>query len=176
MARVFETIDEWELWIPPLGDEREIFEHDPDQAVTMEIRHLVTKEQRDHYNRIAERYKKTGAAGSAEIQSMRQMFADNVRNVKNYGTADHPITNGAEMFDFEGDNAMIDAVTLALLSRSRLDEGLAKKLKSGSGTSTEPRSPSEGGAARLATLQSTPSTRAASPIQSSASQIEKSAG
>jgi hypothetical protein len=127
--RTFTKIDEWELWVPPVDGERELYETDPDEAVTMELRFL-TKEQRDYYQRAAERYKRNGRTHSADEKAARQLLDENVRNIKNYGEEGNLVKTGAELFDFDGDNEIAVAVTTALFDRSSLEKGLAKKLRS----------------------------------------------
>jgi len=158
MARKFSKIDEWELWVPPLDDEREIYKEDPTQAVTMELRFL-TKEQRDYYQRIAERTRRSGAVKSADVQAIRQMFADNVRNVTNYEPAGEPVTDGADVFDADGDQPMINAVTEALLLRSSLEAGLAKKLRLRSGSCASRLNRKENGVAQDAIKASIPTRK-----------------
>lgn len=155
MAREFVKVDEWEDWVPPMEGERELYLKDPEDALVMELRFL-TKEQRDHYERLANKHRKAGAMSSADVAAMRQMFSDNVRNIRNYIVDGAPVTTGDELFEVNGDTAMIMAVTQALMERSALDKGLAKKLRSGS-ASTRSRQPTrEPGAAPGATPRSTP--------------------
>jgi hypothetical protein len=162
MAREFLKIDEWEDWVPPLDGERDLYRHEPDEALVMELRFL-SKEQREHYQRISEKFQRLGAAASrSDVRSMRQMFVDNVRNVRNYTVDGAPVTTGAELFDVNGDVLLIVAVTEALTLRSTLDRGLSKKLRSGSGITHSRRIPASDGGVPDATPPSTPTIPAAS--------------
>jgi hypothetical protein len=158
--RTFTKIDEWELWVPPVDGERELYETDPDEAVTMELRFL-TKEQRDYYQRAAERYKRNGRTHSADEKAARQLLDENVRNIKNYGEEGNLVKTGAELFDFDGDNEIAVAVTTALFDRSSLEKGLAKKLRSRSDSCASHRKESDRGDAQGAIRASAQITKGA---------------
>jgi hypothetical protein len=161
MAREFVKIQEWEDWVPPMDGERDLYQSNPDEAVIMELRFL-TKEQRDHYQRISEKYQRMGAATSrSDVRSMRQMFEDNVRNVRNYSVDGAPVTTGGELFDVNGDVHMIAAVAEALTFRASLDRGLAKKLRSGSDSTRSAPTTKSAGAAPAVTPPSNPDIQGA---------------
>jgi len=177
MAREFIKIDEWEDWVPDLDDERDLYRSDPDDALVMELR-FMTKEQREHYQRTAEKFKRMGASVSgSDKRAMRQMIDENVRNVRNYVIAGEPVTTGGGLFDVNGDVLLIVAVTEALTLRSSLDRGLAKKLRSGSGITSSPRTPTRSDGAPDATPPSPPITPAAQAKRASSDcQTPPSAG
>ena len=134
MARVFDPIDEWELYVPDVGDERKIYKDDPDDALTCEVRFL-SKHELDRYNRIAERAKRSGPT-KADTDHVKALLSDNVRNVRNYSINGTPITDGSGIYEASllGDGDILLDVVSALVKRSSLEAGLAKKLRSPSGS------------------------------------------
>lgn len=159
MAREFVKIEDWEEWVPPFDGERDLYVSEPGEAVSMELRFL-TKEQREHYQRISQKHQKMGGTPTrSDRRAMRQMFEENVRDIRNYVVDGAPVTTGAELYDVEGDSAMHVAVTAALFERSQLDAGLAKKLRSGSASLSSRRTTSDAGAAADATPGSQTTTK-----------------
>jgi len=125
MARHFQMIDEWETWIPDVGNEREIYKVDPDNALTMELRHL-TKEQVQQYTNAARRYVLSGDETAAKT-NIDGMIQNHVRNITGYSIDGVAIVTGIDLCE-RGEEVIKSEAIKALLSRSSLDEGLAKKL------------------------------------------------
>lgn len=136
MARIFESIDEWEVYVPGIdgGRERELLADDPEHVLTMEIRFL-SKAEKDAYARMARRIEKSKIPGRSEEEHIKRLFTEHVRNVKNYTFNGVPVTDGAELWE-AGDSDIAADVVMALMDRSSLDKGLRKKLLSPSATST----------------------------------------
>ena len=101
MARIFDPIDEWELYIPSVSGERDLFRDDPDNALTCEVRFL-SKNELDRYTRIAQRAARMGPA-KADEEHVRSLLRDNVRNVRNYSMNGKPITDGEGIYDEDDD-------------------------------------------------------------------------
>jgi hypothetical protein len=158
MARKYEQLDQWETWVPDVmttegANEREIFKHNPEEALAMELRFL-SLEKRKKYERIASASLRVGLVDDDKAeQYMRQLFADHVRSVKNYWMDGKPVTTGEQLFDAAETDLMLE-VTRALLHRSALDRGLAKKLKRGSVSFSSEAKSSETGAAADVTPRS----------------------
>ena len=151
MARIFDEIDEWEPYVPGIdgGRERELFLDDPDTTLTVEIKFL-SKNEKDSYARIARRAERMKTPGKSEEEHIRRLFRDHVRNVRNYVFNGVPVTGGEELFD-ASDADLTSDVVMAMMDRSSLERGLAKKLRSPSVTPSLPRKTSAVGAALAVT-------------------------
>lgn len=148
MAIVLSSIEEWEEWIPP--GERALFERDPDGATAMDLK-FMTKERREHYERLAKRYKGQGMVSSADKKATRQLFDDHVRDIRNLSVGGVEIIDGGQFYDVDGLDVLQLQVIQALMERSTLEEGLAKKLRQASASSLSPLKASGDGDAADAT-------------------------
>lgn len=140
MARNFVKIDEWEIWIPDIVlneqnekyptavTERDLYRLDPNEALSMEIRHLSKAEVRALQD-TANAFMLRGKMEKEDEKHARSLLADNVRNIKNYTIGEIRITDGTGLYD-HGEGVLCNEASRALVSRSSLDAGLAKKLKS----------------------------------------------
>jgi hypothetical protein len=147
MARIFESIEEWEVYVPGIdgGRERELLADDPDNALSMEIRFL-SKSEKDAYARMARRVEKAKIPGRSEEEHIRRLFLEHVRNVRNYTFNGVPVLDGEAIWNASDSDLCADVV-MALMDRSSLDKGLRKKLLSPSATSTSrQRTNADGGA------------------------------
>lgn len=134
MARKFDAIDEWELYVPGIdnGAERQLFEDKPEEAFTVEIRHLSDREI-NQYERILYRVRNQGQVAEAAETFAKKLFCENVRNVKNYAPRGTGLTTSEEVWA-AGEKCVVDDIVEAIRQRSRLEDGLAKKLRSRSAT------------------------------------------
>jgi regulator of sigma D len=134
MARKFDAIDEWETYVVGTdnGSERELFEEHPEQALTCEVRHLSAREI-DQYERILYRVRNQSQVGEAAATFAKKLFCENVRNVKNYAPRGVALESSEAVWA-DGEKCVIDDIVEALRQRSRLEDGLAKKLSSRSAT------------------------------------------
>lgn len=148
-------LDEWSLWVPDIDDARRAYADGDDSVVMMELRFL-TKAQRDQCQRMLSRMGKNGASSSADESSLRRIFEDNVRNVRNVHEGDRAITTGGDLYDLDGMDAFLAMVFEALFHRASLEEGLAKKLRSPSASSLPVAKSSASGGAVVATHPSLP--------------------
>lgn len=172
MAINRESIDLWEEYVPDVEGERELFIDEPDKAVTVEIR-LVSRDELQQYVRRAERMKKTGRVTDSDERSAKDLFARHVRNVKNVTIDGKKITTGEELYD-TNEMGLINDISSAFVVRSKLDAGLAKKLKRRSGSPSLRRQNNGDGDAQNATQQSTQTTKEIQEktIQNSESQMK----
>lgn len=152
-----ERIGEWEEYIPDVEGQRELFLDEPDEALTVEVRHL-SRDDLKQYIRIAERAKKKGVISSADQKMAAQIFEENVRNVKNMVLSDEPVLTGKDLYDSD-EMELINDITGALCARGRLDEGLAKKSRRRSAFPSSGRQKKSDGDAPDVTRQSTQKTR-----------------
>lgn len=156
MAREYLRIDEWERWIPDLDNERKLH---PDKALSMELR-FMTREERKRWQRMC-RQTITGSISDEENdKAMRALFRSHVRAVRGYVYDGDEVTTGEELFEAAEDDLCV-AVVDALMCRSSLEAGLAKKLSPPSDSSCSELNPSEGGGAADVTQASPETTRAA---------------
>lgn len=133
MARIFDRINEWETYVPDIGNERALFASDPGNAFTVEIRYLNARAAKQ-YDRIWQRAAVDDALIKADEADLR-MFAENVRNVRNYAPNGEMISTGGQLWE-QGERVVIADIQAAIQLRSRLDAGLEKKLNSRSSTPT----------------------------------------
>lgn len=126
MSREYLRIDEWERWVPDLDDERKIAKDDPDKALSMELRFL-TREERKRWQRMSRKALTGDISDDEADKSMRELFGTHVRAVQGYVYDGVPVTDGAELFD-AAEEDLCQSVMVALMRRSSLEEGLAKKL------------------------------------------------
>lgn len=130
MARHYQSIDEWELYVPGIdkGNERNLYQEDSPEAITLEIAHL-SKIELKKYQKAAERTAKAkGSVSDADENLIKDMFSDRVRNIKNYSIGEKQIETGLDLWEYGEQDIILD-VTAALVNRQMLDGGLAKKLK-----------------------------------------------
>jgi len=147
MGRHLAAIQEWEEYIPDVDGERDLYRDEPGE----EIRHLSRMDLK-RFQRSFERMQRTGGgATKADEKMLAELFSANVRNVRNYSVGDIEISTGAELWE-HGDIDVTTDVAGALVNRAQLDKGLAKKLRSGSGSSSSRPERSSGGGAQGATL------------------------
>ena len=156
MARRFEGApDEWTLYVPDLWGERELFETDPDNTITMEI-HWLTKHEVDAVNRRKDaEVKRTGANRAADRKMLRELFENNVRAITNYDSPidGQPVVTGSDLFE-RGEESLGLDVAKAIVDRSHLEAGAAGKLKLRCDTYSEPQTQSKRGGAQDATPRS----------------------
>jgi hypothetical protein len=160
VARNRIKLDEWELYIPNVDGQRESFEAGDGTAITVEIRHL-TKRQREMYQRLVAQAAHRPEKRASVKTKMRDLIAENVRNVQNYVIEGEPILTGAELFDADDDEDLVADITKALFSRGHLEGGLAKKLRPPrAGQSTDQTKSAGGGVvdATQALIPTTPGT------------------
>lgn len=144
------TIDEWEVYVPDIGDERQLFVVDPDQAVTMELR-FMTKREREHFQRVAERAEKGPVERKRAEGELKKMLSEHVRNITNVTVNDgHPVVSGADLWECDEERLKAD-VARALMEIGFLEEGLAKKLSTPSASSFLRQTINAGGDAHSAT-------------------------
>lgn len=139
MARIYGKLDEWELWVPE--DERDLFEDDPDKALTMELRHLSRKELERYANEREKSLKRRSRKSNEDLA--RAFVTENVRNVTNYVMAGEPIRSGDDLFE-NGEPSLIAEVVQALTDRGKIDEGLGKNLNGLSDTPSRDQSSKSG--------------------------------
>lgn len=164
MARIFEDIAEWETYVPDIDNERALFIDSPDEALTVEIR-CLTAEERDAFIDSMQRAidaESTKARGKTAPHIARKhhdrmakrLLSECVRNVRNYvmpARLGGAITTGAELAE-RGEDAVKGDIIEAVLSMSRLSEGLAKKLNGARGSLPAETAPPSDGTARDAVL------------------------
>lgn len=151
-------LEEWEEWIPK--GERELYERDPENATVMELKFL-TKEKRDHYQRLARKYQGQGLVSSADAKATRTLFSDHVRNIRNMKIGGVEIIDGGQLYDVDGFDLIQVEILDALMQRSSLEVGLAKKLRSASDSMSSHQTANADGGAAVATLQSPPTIQVA---------------
>ena len=157
MGRRFQQIEEWEIYVPGVDDDADRIDFEEDEAFTVELRFLSARQVKE-YERILRKAKhKSEIPGLAE-EYARRRFCDNVRNVRNYAPRGVDLTTAEEVWQ-EGEPAVINDINAAMQDRSRLEAGLAKKLRSASATSSSPPPSSVDGGAHDATTTSIPETR-----------------
>lgn len=127
MARVFDKVDEWEVYVPFC--ERAAFVNDASEAFTVEIRFLVARERRELDRRIMAAVERDASGAAAVAEAMaRRLFCENVRNIRNYSPNGTEIKTSELLFD-EGEPDIVNEIEGAMRNRSLLDGGLAKKLR-----------------------------------------------
>ena len=152
MARDRVQIEEWERYVPDIDNERKLFEVSPNEALSAEVRHL-SRSDREAYQRVFERGRSEMAIKADKDRStaeLRRMLSENVRGIVNYRFNGRDIITGADLFDCDEYDIVVD-FTAAILNRGHLDRGLAKKLGSPSATSSPRPKSSAGGDAHSAT-------------------------
>lgn len=149
-----EAIDEWEEYVPDVEGQRELFFDDPDEAMTVEIRFL-SRDDLKQYTRAIERANRGQPASKADTKLAEQMFSENVRNVRNLVIADVPIETGADLYA-SNEVELLRDISEALIVRSKIDNGLAKKLRRQCGSPSSRRQNKKDGDAPDATQQSVP--------------------
>jgi len=153
MARHRTTIEEWELYVPDVGDERNIFLEHPEQAITMELKFL-SKREREYFGRIAQKAEKGPEERRRAATELRRMLDEHARNITNVTIDDGtPVVTGGELYDSDEEDLKQD-VANALMSVGHLEEGLVKKLSTPSATSFSRQTRNAGGAAQDATTES----------------------
>lgn len=157
MGRKFSVIEEWEVYVPDVDDGADRAEFDEAEAFTVEIRYLTARDVKQ-YERILRTAKTRSEMDRVAEEYARRMFCDNVRNVRNYAPRGVDITTSEEVWN-EGEPCVINDITRAMRERSRLEAGLAKKLRSQSATSSSGRPSNDDGGARGATQASSPTTQ-----------------
>ena len=131
MGRHYAQINEWEVYVPDVDNERELFEETPDEALTVEVKHLSRKQLNDVLAASERTTKRNGKASKADEKLVEKMFRDNVRSVSNFTIGNESIETGAQLYE-QGDPDLIADISKALVDRASLDKGLAKNLQSGS--------------------------------------------
>lgn len=162
VARRFEgKLEDWIEYVPNLWGERELFDVDPDNAITMEIHHLSKADLNKYERMYMSASKRGGNTTSREQEQLKELLKNNVRNIKNVDSPydGEPITDGGELFE-RGEGDLVFEVTQALISRSKLEEGMVKKLRLRCVTSTLPRKASKGGDVQSVTQPSQKTTLA----------------
>lgn len=157
MARERSAIELWELYVPKVDDERQIFVENESSALCMELRHL-TKRERDHYSTIASRAGKSIESRQRAESAMQELFESHVRNVRNYKIGEMQIQTGLDLYEHGEEDIKTD-VTLALFDRGHLEDGLAKKLRSLSASCCSQQKSNAGGDVRPAIQQSAQTTQ-----------------
>lgn len=155
MARNRTAIDEWELYVPGVdeGAERELYQERPNEAVTMELKFLTTRE-RNHFARVAARAEKGLKQRNRYERELKRLLVEHVRNIRNVTVDDvDPVTTGTDLWDSNEDDIKTD-VAHALMDIGHLDAGLGKKLSSPSASLSSRQTGNAGGVARTATQQS----------------------
>lgn len=153
MARHRTKIDEWEIYVPDVDDERHIYQEDPDQAITMEIRFLGKREI-EYYQRIAEKAGKGPEQREKAKRAFKKMLDENVRNIKNLTiNGGQPVSTGADLYESDEEDIK-KSVAQALMDIGHLEAGLAKKLGTPSATSFSRQTSNADGDAQHATQES----------------------
>jgi hypothetical protein len=150
-------IGEWEEYVPNVEGQQELYIDEPDQAVTVEIK-MLSKADRDKYERAMVRSKKRGGITDADTKLVQRMFENHVRNVRNYSVGGRPITTGLALYETD-DLDIINDLALAIAKRSYLEKGLTKKLKSRCVSPSSPRPNRKNGGAPGVTPTSTQTTQ-----------------
>jgi len=137
MARTFDALQEWETYVPAVdgdaGPERELYAEAPDKALTCELRYLTAAQIKGYERVVFRNLKAANQVRDKGEELARRMFTENVRNVRNYAPNGRPLTTGDEVWD-DGEPEVINDLSVAMQSRSRLEEGLGKRLSSRSVT------------------------------------------
>jgi len=129
MAINFDRFDEWERWIPSLSGER----RKPDADVaSMEIR-FMTRAERKRFQRLSVSAAMETMSEAEHDKALRGILDSHIRNIENLTSNGTPITEGSVLLDVD-DDTFVDEVVNAMVSRSTLEAGLAKKLLSPSGS------------------------------------------
>lgn len=171
MGRNRVKLDEWETWVVP--EDRGLYQTQPDQALTMEIRHLSKRDVKK-LSSLHDQASKHPSKKQHVEDALLGWFSENIRNVQNYVIDDEPIVDGADLFN-RGEYDIKQDATLALMLRGSLDEGLAKKLRPPSDLLSVPRQSNAGGGAQSAMTQSQPGSETLpTAIQNSPLMMEKS--
>jgi hypothetical protein len=162
VARKFSAIDDWETFVPDIDDERELYEENPEEAFTCEVRYLTAREVKE-YDRVFRKARHESQIANLAEQYAKKIFCENIRNVRNYAPEGVELKTSEEVYD-HGEPHVINKISEAIKDRSRLEAGLAKKLSSGSDSSySHPRSKGAG-VAQDVTPQSTQTTKATDPL------------
>jgi len=152
MARHRTTIEEWELYIPKVDDERELFASGDPEAITMEVKFL-SKRRAEHYQRLARKMEKGPEHRKRWNTELRKMLVDHVRNITNVTVDDGAVvSNGGDLYDSKEEDLKTD-VARALHEVGHLSEGLGKKLSTPSATSFSRQTNNADGGAQDATPQ-----------------------
>lgn len=158
MARHRTSIDEWELYIPNVGDEQQMFADGNPEAITMELCFL-SKREREHFQRVAAKAEKGPEQRKRAEKELRRMLEEHVRDIANVtidgGTS---VVTGSELYDSDEEDIKRD-VAEALMSIGHLEEGLGKKLSTPSATSSSRQTSNTVGGAQDVTLQSSQGTQ-----------------
>jgi hypothetical protein len=150
MARHRTTIEEWELYVPDVDEERQLFVEHPEQAITLEIKFL-TKREREYFQRVAQRAAKGPEQRKRAEGELKRMLEDHVRDIKNVTIDDGaPVATGADLWESQEEDLKKD-VAEALMSIGHLEAGLAKKLSTPSASLFSRQTKSAGGVAHAAT-------------------------
>lgn len=128
MARKFSMIEEWETYVPGIEESLDRSEYDEEDAFSVELRFLTARELKE-YERMLHSITHKSQIRKAAAEYARKMFCDNVRNVRNYAPCGVDITTSDDLWN-DGEPHVINDITAAMKDRSKLEEGLAKKLKS----------------------------------------------
>jgi hypothetical protein len=153
MARHRGKIEEWELYIPNVDDERYLFVENPDEAITMELK-LMSKRERERFGMLAMKADKGPIERAKMSREFKKVFDEHVRNIKNLTINDgDPVTTGADLYESDEEDLKTD-VTRALMQIGHLEAGLAKKLSSPSATSFSRQTRNADGGAQDAIRQS----------------------
>ncbi len=138
MGRNIEGVraEEWVTYVPDAFENAE----DPD-PVTVELRPLSGEQMRAQ-QRIAfvdaatgKKMRREGKAKRSEEVIRRtqaaqaRIFAENVRNVRNYVINGEPVLTGEDMFR-RGEQPFIDDIDAALVNLSKVQEGILGKSRS----------------------------------------------
>lgn len=167
MAVNHSKLDDWELFVPKWEGQRDAYAAGDDDAVTMEVR-LITKEQRDSYQRNHAKMERMGAANAADRKIARDTVADNVRNIKNYTAEGVAVTEGGQLYDLPGMDALLLEAVEAITERSSLEAGLGKRLRLLSDSTQEGQTSKSSGDAADA-IPASPQTTPAATTQRSIS-------
>jgi len=133
MARRFNKISEWEVYVPDVGNERSVFAHTPEDAFTVEVRWLTARKARE-FERLESPANDAQTVSEALQEAARQLFIQNVRGVKNYAPNGIELTTGEEVWE-HGEPDVINDIAAAVRNRAYLDAGLGKVLGSRSSSS-----------------------------------------
>ncbi len=162
MARNIESADgEWVSYVPEYDGIREAYDNGEDmEPVVMELKAMSGRHYKEQIaaSMSDRQRKKLGVKKAATeiIKTERKVFADCVRNVRNYTIAGGAIDTGAELFD-RGERGIVVEIGEALESLSKIDEG-HREISSSPSSSARAVSPPSSGIA--GTVKPTGSVRA----------------
>lgn len=132
MARKYEgVLDEWVEYIPDVWGERALAETRPGECIRMQIKYMTRKLRKKHEMLFRKAMRSGGVLDDADAESVKLIFAEHVKDIVNVDDPDtgNPIVTGEDLAEC-GETPLTIDVLLAIVNRSALEAGLAKKFVS----------------------------------------------